>query len=276
MTPELVERFYGRVPWADLVPSTAHGGGRGGELVGRELGDGRATIPIGRPIAERTSPSWTGSCGRCRWGCRGSELPAGRRAGGGGPGLGRPGLTAEKFVPDSHGGAAGRRVYRTGDLARWRRGGEVEYLGRIDFQVKVRGLRIELGEIESCLEQQPWVERAVVVARREADGDVRLVGSWCRRRSWRGSRWPRGGAGSCPEELKGLAAALGERLPAHMVPEASGAAGRARRSPRAAKWTASDCPSPPAWWRRPVSWRRRTPSSRPSPPPGARCWALPR
>jgi amino acid adenylation domain-containing protein len=73
----------------------------------------------------------------------------------------RPGLTAERFVPDPYGD--GRRLYRTGDLVRWRRTGELEYLGRTDLQVKLRGLRIELGEIEAVLAQHPGIARATAV-----------------------------------------------------------------------------------------------------------------
>jgi amino acid adenylation domain-containing protein len=94
--------------------------------------------------------------------------------------LGRPELTAERFVPDPFAraelaGAPGDRMYRTGDLGRMTGRGEIEYLGRVDHQVKVRGYRIELGEIEALLAAQPEVREAAVVVRGEQAGDRRLV-----------------------------------------------------------------------------------------------------
>ena len=88
--------------------------------------------------------------------------------------LNRPELTAEKFIPDHLGGEPGARLYKTGDLARLRPDGMLEYLGRTDHQVKIRGQRIELGEIESALLRHPGVRDAVVVANREGTSD-RLV-----------------------------------------------------------------------------------------------------
>ena len=88
--------------------------------------------------------------------------------------LNRPELTAEKFVPDPF--VAGGRLYRTGDLARWRADGSLEFLGRIDNQVKVRGFRIELGEIEAKLADLPSVKACAVLAREDTPGGKHLCG----------------------------------------------------------------------------------------------------
>ncbi|HEX4955144.1 MAG TPA: condensation domain-containing protein, partial [Thermoanaerobaculia bacterium] len=145
--------------------------------------------------------------------------------------LDRPAMTAEKFLPDgfppgASGGEPGARVYRTGDLVRWRAGGEVEFLGRIDFQVKIRGLRIELGEIESCLSAQPQIRAAVVVARpgpsgATGSGDLSLMAYFVPADEALAGRLA---AGESPEPaalgayLAPVLAALAQKLPAHMVP----------------------------------------------------------
>ncbi|HZI14651.1 MAG TPA: amino acid adenylation domain-containing protein, partial [Myxococcus sp.] len=120
--------------------------------------------------------------------------------------LGRPELSAERFLPNPFSPTPGERMYRTGDKVRWLPDGTLEYLGRIDFQVKVRGFRIELGEIEACLRQHPGVQQAVVLAREDAPGDKRLVGYFTLK--------------GAPVELAGVRAFLKERLPEYMVPGA--------------------------------------------------------
>ena len=120
--------------------------------------------------------------------------------------LNRAELTAERFLPDVFSEANDARMYRTGDRGRWLCGGMLEHLGRLDFQVKVRGYRIELGEIESVLADLPGVARAVVMAREDRPGDVRLVAYVVSRET-------------AAFDDQALRAELKQRLPEYMLPQ---------------------------------------------------------
>ncbi|MEW2624087.1 amino acid adenylation domain-containing protein [Streptomyces sp. NPDC048106] len=158
---------------------------------------GSGRVPIGRPIWNTRlyvldpdhNPVPVGAVGELY--LAGAGLARGY--------LGRPALTAERFLPDPF-RSDGGRMYRTGDLVRWCPDGTVEYLGRADDQVKIRGFRIELGEIEAQLALQPQVRQAAVAVRGEA-----LAGYLV----------PAEGAAPDPAELR---AALAEALPEYMVP----------------------------------------------------------
>ncbi|HEY4588674.1 MAG TPA: amino acid adenylation domain-containing protein, partial [Thermoanaerobaculia bacterium] len=160
-------------------------------------------VPIGRPVPGA----------RVHVVSRGLELlPAGFEGemviGGAGLArgyLGRPDLTAERFVPDPFAESPGERLYRTGDLARRLSGGELEFRGRVDQQVKVRGFRVELGEVETALRALPSVRDAAVVAR-EAQGGGKQLAAYVVPRE-----------GDAPR-IGQLRAELQERLPDHMVP----------------------------------------------------------
>ncbi|GHA94628.1 non-ribosomal peptide synthetase [Streptomyces termitum] len=172
------------------------------------------SIPYGRPMANQTAyivddrmePAPVGVPGELCLG--GAGLAAGY--------LDRPALTAEKFVPHPWSDRPGERLYRTGDLARFGADGTIELLGRIDFQVKIRGVRIELGEIEAVLREHPGVETCLVAAPADEAGDRRLAAYLV----------PAPGGPAAGDEAgwtafhTELRAWLRRRVPDHLVPEA--------------------------------------------------------
>ena len=163
------------------------------------------TIPIGRPVPnvrvfivdEAGEPVPIGVIGEL-W-VSGAQLARGY--------VDRPALTADRFIPDALSGDAGGRLYRTGDLGRWRADGTIEFLGRNDGQMKVRGFRIEPGEIEARLRAHAAVREAVVVARDDT-GSQQLVAYWV--------------ANDANEvvDVAALRAHLAETLPEYMIPSA--------------------------------------------------------
>ncbi|MBR8744938.1 non-ribosomal peptide synthetase, partial [Nocardiopsis sp. MG754419] len=161
-------------------------------------------VPVGAPIAHRSCYVLDG---------RSRPVPVGvpgeLYVGGAGLALGyvgRPDLTAERFVPDPF-GAPGERMYRTGDLVRWTEAGTVEFLGRVDDQVKIRGFRVEPGEVEAVLAGSSGVVQSAVVVREDRPGDRRLVAYAV----------AEAGVEADPAALR---ADLAASLPDHMVPSA--------------------------------------------------------
>ncbi|HEX4966669.1 MAG TPA: amino acid adenylation domain-containing protein [Thermoanaerobaculia bacterium] len=196
--PPMVLNHYG--PTETTVGATTY---RPGKEEGGEAR--RGSIPLGRPLAScrvflldaQMRPAAAGVAAELHIG--GEGLARGY--------LGRPDLTAERFVPDPWSGEPGARVYRTGDLGRLLPDGNLEFLGRIDHQVKIRGFRIETGEIEVLLRRHPAVAEAAVIARQEGSGEKRLAAYVV----------PRQGR---PPEVEDLRAYMRGKLPEYMVPPA--------------------------------------------------------
>ncbi|MBV9772347.1 MAG: amino acid adenylation domain-containing protein, partial [Gemmatimonadetes bacterium] len=165
--------------------------------------EARARVPIGRPFGERSAYVLDGALEPVLVGVPG-ELYLGGVALARGY-LGRPELTADRFVPDPFGRTPGARLYRTGDRVRHAEDGTLVFLGRADDQVKVRGFRIEPGEVEAVLGRHPEVRECAVGAEEQQDGARRLVAYWVPRRE-------------PPADPAALRAFLREHLPDHMVP----------------------------------------------------------
>ncbi len=176
------------------LADTVSGGAAGTEAAG-------APSLIGAPIADLSlhvldadlNPAPFGVCGELCVGGAGLARAY----------LGRPGLTASRFVPDPF-GPPGARLYRSGDVAQRRRDGELEYLGRNDAQVKIRGFRIEPGEIQAVLIEHPSIRSAVVVPGADPQGGLRLIAYYV----------------GVNADAAALREHLAARLPAHMVPAA--------------------------------------------------------
>jgi amino acid adenylation domain-containing protein len=207
--PDLVRRWgrgrrfvNGYGPTEATVASTYH-------VIDEGLPDGADTVPIGKPIANVRVYVLDDGRRPVPIGCPGEIYIGGVGVARGY--LGRPELTAERFVPDHFDDRSGGRLYRTGDRARWQPDGTLEFLGRLDDQVKLRGYRIELGEIEQTLLTHPDVRDAAVVVREDTPGNRRLVAYVVPQ--------DREGDDRHVELWPSLAESIGSRLPPYMIPD---------------------------------------------------------
>ncbi|WP_190087025.1 non-ribosomal peptide synthetase, partial [Streptomyces longisporoflavus] len=173
LPPELAERFARTLPGARLHnlygPTEA-----AVEVTAHECREepGATSVPIGAPVWNTQVYVLDSALRPVPPGVPGELYLAGVQLARGY--LNRPGLTAERFLASPF--TPGARMYRTGDLVKWRPDGVLDYLGRVDFQVKVRGFRIEPGDIEAALASHPGVDQAVVITREDRPGDQRIVG----------------------------------------------------------------------------------------------------
>ncbi|HEX4962827.1 MAG TPA: condensation domain-containing protein, partial [Thermoanaerobaculia bacterium] len=175
LPPALVGRFFDRFDPAATEIHNLYGPTEAAiDVTSWPCGPGerRGSVPIGRPIANTQIHLLDVQLQPVPIGVAGELFIAGVNLARGY--LDRPSLTAERFLPDPHNGR-GARMYRTGDRARRTPEGAIEYLGRLDHQVKIRGVRIELGEIEASLREHPAIRDAAAVVREDAQGESRLV-----------------------------------------------------------------------------------------------------
>jgi amino acid adenylation domain-containing protein len=246
LSAELAERFRRSLPDRRLV--NLYGQSEVAAVItageaGRPVG---ASVPIGRTVANARvyvldrdgEPVPVGAPGELY--ATGDGLAYGY--------LGRPALTAERFVPDRLGGEPGGRLYRTGDRARWLADGQLEFLGRVDEQLKVRGFRVEPGEVEAALCLHPEVRQAVVVATAQQQLGAYVVA-----------------ANDAPPAVEELRALVRSQLPEYMVPALITAVEQLPLTPSGGR-----CPS---WWQPRVpaaTSRRRIAPNRSWPRCGAR------
>ncbi len=174
LSPPLEEKFFARVPHAELW--NMYGPSETSIIVTSwrcKRGEKHRSVPIGRPLANtevyvlnaEREPVPTGVAGEIYIG--GVCVSNGY--------LNRPDLTTERFLSHPFRSEGGDRVYRSGDIARFRSDGAIEYIGRRDHQLKIRGVRIELEEIEAALDRLPDVRESVVIARRDGGGEYALI-----------------------------------------------------------------------------------------------------
>jgi amino acid adenylation domain-containing protein len=207
---DLVNRFYATHQWSKLDNMYGPTEATIFTIVWQcERDTQLQVVPIGRPVAETKiylldrymQPVPIGLAGEIYIGSKTGDIGLARGY------FQRPDLTAERFVPHPFGQQPGARLYRTGDLARYREDGAIEFLGRIDQQVKLRGFRIELGEIETALQLQGDTKQAIVIIREDTPGDKRLVAYLLV-------------AQDAAPSIETLRAFLKDKLPEYMIPAA--------------------------------------------------------
>ncbi|GLS25824.1 hypothetical protein GCM10007877_15380 [Marinibactrum halimedae] len=203
LTPDLQKAFFEKLPNVELHNLYGPTEAAVDVTHWKCIDDERSLItPIGSPIAntqihivdEKNQPQPIGVAGELLIG--GVQVAKGY--------LNRPDLNSEKFIADPFKKEPDARAYRTGDLARWNHEGQIEYLGRLDFQVKIRGLRIEIGEIETLLNEHNDINQAVVVVQQEANHSPALVAFY---------------TSDTEIEATLLRQYLGESLPQFMIPQ---------------------------------------------------------